>query len=293
MEYLLEADHLVKTYGNVSAVDNVSFVIEPGKVYGLLGPNGAGKTTLMKLMTNVIKKTGGEIKNKENLKIAYLVDVPTFYEYMKVEEFLRMLIEINKIEDIEGRLSYLLDLVNLNEHRGKFIKQLSRGLRQKLGIASILVSNVDLLILDEPVSALDPIGRKEIFDIIESLKGKVTIIFSSHILSDIENICDHVILMNKGKVVLDDDCANLMHAGNYLLVKTESREDIVKLKEEYPEAKFSSRLENTIEIAFENLTDTELDVLKKAKKLGVEISLLTIKKETLEDIFVKKVMSRV
>ena len=135
MEYLLEADHLVKTYGNVSAVDNVSFVIEPGKVYGLLGPNGAGKTTLMKLMTNVIKKTGGEIKNKENLKIAYLVDVPTFYEYMKVEEFLRMLIEINKIEDIEGRLSYLLDLVNLNEHRGKFIKQLSRGLRQILGIA--------------------------------------------------------------------------------------------------------------------------------------------------------------
>ena len=91
MEHLIEAENIVKIYGNLSAVDNVSFVIEPGKVYGLLGPNGAGKTTLMKLMTNMIKKTGGNIHHKEGLRVKYPVDVPVFYEYMRVEEFLNML----------------------------------------------------------------------------------------------------------------------------------------------------------------------------------------------------------
>lgn len=289
MENLIEVNNLVKMYKNVAAVDNASFVIEKGKIYGLLGPNGAGKTTIMKLLTDIIKKTGGNIKYKESVKIRYLMDVPVFYEFMKVSEFLNMLIDINKIENKEERLEYLLDVCNLKEHEDKLIKALSRGLRQKLGIASVLVGDTDILILDEPVSALDPIGRKEILDIITSLKGKMTVIFSSHILNDIEKICDHILLIHKGKIVLDEDCDNLFDAGNYLLIKTSTRDEILKLKEIYVESFFSKNYENTLEIEYEDLTTTELEVLKNAKKQGVEVVSMEVKKESLEDIFLRKV----
>lgn len=291
MDELIKVSNLVKIYKKNAAVDNASFTIERGKIYGLLGPNGAGKTTIMKLLTNIISKTGGSIKVTDGLKIKYLMDVPVFYEFMKVSEFLSMLIEINKIEQKEEKLAYLLSVTNLDEHKDKLIKQLSRGLRQKLGIASVLVSDVDLLILDEPVSALDPIGRKEVLDIITSFKGKMTVIFSSHILNDIEKVCDHVILVNKGKIVLDEDCSNLFDAGNFLLAKCNDRESALKLKESYEGAKFSESFENTVEISYEDLTTTQLNILKSAKKLGVEVISLEIKKETLEDIFLRKVNS--
>ena len=291
MENLIEVSNLVKRYKNVDAVDNASFVIERGKIYGLLGPNGAGKTTIMKLLTDIINKTGGNIRCEDTTKIRYLMDVPVFYEFMKVNEFLNMLIDINKIEKKEERLEYLLDICNLKEHENKLIKNLSRGLRQKLGIASVLVGDADVLILDEPVSALDPIGRKEILDIITSLKGKMTVIFSSHILNDIEKICDHVILIHRGKIVLDEECDNLFDAGKYLLVRTNSREEILKLKEIYGVSVLSSNYENTLEIAYDDLTKTEMDILKNAKKQGVEVISMEIKKETLEDIFLKKVKS--
>ena len=291
METLIEVNNLVKLYGAKAAVDNVSFKVEKGKIYGLLGPNGAGKTTIMKLITNMIKKTGGNIKYSDDLKVKYLMDVPVFYEYMTVEEFLNLLIDINKIENKEERLMFLLELSGLKAHKGKTIKQLSRGMRQKLGIATVMVNDVDVLILDEPVSALDPIGRKEVLDVISSLKGKVTVIFSSHILNDIEKICDHVILLNRGRIILNEDCENLFDAGNYLLVTSDNKEDILKLKGKYEECKFSSRYENTLELPFEKLSDTQLEVIKFARELDVEIISMKVKKETLEDIFLKKVNS--
>ena len=219
------------------------------------------------------------------------MDVPVFYEYMKVEEFLNLLIELNKVENKEEKLNYLLELSGLEEHKDKTIKQLSRGMRQKLGIATVMVNDVDVLILDEPVSALDPIGRKEILDIISSLKGKVTVIFSSHILNDIEKMCDHVILINRGRIILDEDCENLFDAGNYLLVKVENRDDILKMKEKYVDSKFSSKYENTLELPFEKLNDMQLEIINYARELDVDVISMQVKKETLEDIFLKKVNS--
>lgn len=291
MEELLKVNNLTKRYGKTLAVDNASFTIEKGKIYGLLGPNGAGKTTIMKLLTNMIQKTGGTIYCKKDLNVKYLMDVPQFYEYMTVKEFLLFLIDINKIENKDERLDYLLSLTSLNEHKDKKIKSLSRGLRQKLGIASVLVSDIDVLILDEPISALDPIGRKEIMDIIVSLKGKVTIIFSSHILNDIEKVCDHFLLINKGKIVLNESCENVLAPVNHLLVKTLNREEILQLKQVYSEALFSKRYENTLEISYEDLLKTQTEVLKYAKKLNVTIVKMEVKLQSLEDMFLEKVMN--
>ena len=290
MEELIRVNNLTKVYGDNKAVDNASFVIEKGKIYGLLGPNGAGKTTIMKLLTNLIKKDSGSAEYDDSVSIKYLMDVPVFYEYMKVSEFLNMLVEINKVDNRQERLDYLLELSGLTYHKDKLIKNLSRGLRQKLGLASVLVSDVDVLILDEPISALDPIGRKETLDMIESLRGKVSVIFSSHILDDIEKVCDHVLLINKGKIILNEECNNLFDAGNFLLVQCASREEVLKLKEVYPDTSFSKYYENTLEIEYESLIKAQTDILKNAKKMDISVIKLEIKKETLEDIFLRKVM---
>lgn len=289
METILSVSNLVKRYGDNIVVKNASFELEKGKIYGLLGPNGAGKTTIMKLICNLIKKDGGVINYKDDLKIKYLMDVPMFYEYMKVEEYLMFIADLNNLENKENKINELLVTTNLIEHRQKKIKELSRGLRQKLGIASILVSDIDLLILDEPISALDPIGRKETLDLIKSLRGKVCVIFSSHILVDIENVCDNILLIHNGKILVNDSCENILTNNDYLLVKCSNREQALSLKEVYQDSTFSSKYENTLEIRYENLINMQLDILKNAKKLNVNIDKIEVKKESLEDIFLSEV----
>ena len=254
MDDILSVNNLVKKYDDHVVIKDVSFSLKRGKIYGLLGPNGAGKTTIMKLITNEIAKDGGVISYSDDLKIKYLMDVPMFYEFMKVEEYLLFIGELNKIENNKERITNLLNETNLYEHKDKIIKQLSRGLRQKLGIASVLVNDIDLLILDEPVSALDPVGRKEVLDLIYSLKGKMCVVFSSHILVDIEKICDDIILINDGKIIVNDECSKILENKNILLVKFKTREDAIKIKELYENSCFSSRYENTLELDYDDLT---------------------------------------
>lgn len=289
MESVISVNNLVKRYGNNIVVKDVSFCLEKGKIYGLLGPNGAGKTTIMKLLNNEIKKDGGSIRYNENINIKYLMDVPMFYEYMKVEEYLLFIASLNNTHS--DKVKELLHITKLAEHKDKYIKQLSRGLRQKLAIASVLVNDVDVLILDEPISALDPIGRKEVMDLIKSLKGKICVIFSSHILSDIENVCDHILLIHNGVILVDGECSKVLEQKNILLVKLSSNSDALKIKELYEGSCFSSKHENTLEIEYTDLYALEMDVLKKAKKLSVCIEKLEIKRDSLEDIFLNEVIS--
>lgn len=289
MYEILNASNLIKKYDDNVVVKNASFSLEKGKIYGLLGPNGAGKTTIMKLISNMLKKDGGNITYNDDLKIKYLMDVPMFYEYMSVNEYLLLIADLNNLDNKEMVIGNLLVKTNLLEHKDKLIKELSRGLRQKLGIASVLVTDVDLLILDEPVSALDPIGRKEVLDLIESLKGEMCVIFSSHILVDIEKVCDNIILIHNGKILVNDSVSNILNKGNYLLVKCENREQILALKEMYEGSEFSSNYENTIEIEYEDLLAKQQEVLKYAKKLKVVVEKMEIKRETLEEVFLKEV----
>ena len=291
MNSILKLDKVTKIYDEKVVVGNASFEIERGKVYGLLGPNGAGKTTIMKIIINEVKCERGSVIYSDNLKIKHLQDVPEFYEFYTINEYLNFILDISHYKDSkETRINEVLELLNLMDYKDKTIKKLSRGLRQKVGIASVIVEEPDILILDEPVSALDPFGRKEMFDIIASLKGKVTIIFSSHILDDIERVCDHVILINKGKIILDKDIKDITLDKKTLIVTFRSREDLMKIKEklEYPNS-FSERIKDCLEIDGDDISKMQKDVFSLLMDNNVVVNCVAAKKESLEEIFLREV----
>ncbi len=216
---ILTIDKLNKSFGSHIVIDGLSLTVPEGSIYGFLGPNGAGKTTTMKMILGLLKPDSGTItvcgenvcygETKTNRHIGFLPDVPEFYNYMRPKEYLALCGEITGLESafIKTKSAELLALVGLNTN--KKIGGFSRGMKQRLGIAQALLNEPKLLICDEPTSALDPVGRKEILDILSSVKGKTTIIFSTHILSDVERICDHVAVLNKGKLALNSTLSEL------------------------------------------------------------------------------------
>ena len=291
MDYILSVDNLTKMYDDVIVVDKASFKIEKGSVCGLLGPNGAGKTTLMKMIMNIVKCDGGSVIVDQGLKIRFLQDVPEFYDFYTVNEYLDFVLDISHYKnDKKGRIGEVLSLLNLENYGEQTIKKLSRGLRQKVGIAGVIIDEPDVLLLDEPVSALDPLGRKEMFDIIALLKGKTTIIFSSHILTDVERVCDHVILISKGKIILDDNLENVSFDKQSLLIEFKSKEDLLVVKEKLEhDNNFSEEIENCLEISGEDIFEVERDVLKIILDNEILFNSISIKKDSLEEIFLREV----
>ena len=295
MDYLLKLDKVSKIYDDKVVVRNVSFEIEKGKVYGLLGPNGAGKTTIMKIIMNQVKCDRGSVLCDNNLKIKYLQDVPQFYEFYSVEEYLRFILDICHYgKDKEIRINEVLDLLNLKEYKDIKIKLLSRGLRQKVGIASVIIDEADVLILDEPISALDPIGRKEMFDVILSLKGKITIIFSSHIVNDVERVCDHVILINKGKIIFNQSITSQVLEKKTLLVVFQNKDDLIRIKDkiEY-ECYYNSVIENCLEIEIDEIDRTQKVIFKMLLDNEIVVNSISLKKDSLEEIFLREVSKNV
>lgn len=217
MSDALKLVNLTKRFNNgVTAVDNLNLTVPHGSVYGFLGRNGAGKTTTLKMITGLSCPTAGDIyiydkkikfgKPASFNNIGYLPDVPEFYSYMTAREFLFLCGRLHKMPeaDIKKRIREIFELINFDTKRLKNkIAGFSRGMKQKLGIAAALLHSPDLIMLDEPTSALDPIGRKETINIINSLKQKYTVIFSTHILSDVERICDRIAVIEKGALILD------------------------------------------------------------------------------------------
>ena len=291
MENILSLHDVTKIYNNRRVVNNASFDIQKGTVCGLLGPNGAGKTTIMKMIMNQVKCDEGYIEYDKNLKIKYLQDVPNFYEFYTVKEYLNFLLDISHYEkDKEYRINEVLKFLDLSDYIDHKISKLSRGLRQKVGIASVIVDEPDVLIMDEPVSALDPIGRKEIFDTVNALRGKVTIIFSSHILTDIERVCDYVVLINKGKIIVSNEIKNMFSDKQTIQVEFKSREDLLKIKDklEY-ENSFSDSIENCLEINYSDVNVLEKDIFELLIKEEVLVKSVLIKKDNLEEIFLREV----
>ena len=213
-------ENLSKSFGSNRIIDSISFSVPQGSIFGFLGENGAGKTTTMKMILGLLKKDDGIIKvcgeevyygeTKTNRFIGYLPDVPAFYGYMKPIEYLKLCGEITGMDGkiLKRRIEELLNLVGL-ENNNKKIGGFSRGMKQRLGIAQALLNEPKLLICDEPTSALDPVGRKEILDILPKIKGKSTVIFSTHILSDVEKICDSIAILHKGNIALSGEVEKL------------------------------------------------------------------------------------
>ena len=239
---MLHITGLCKSFGDKEVLQGVDLSVPEHSIFGFIGKNGSGKTTTMKTVLGLLKPDAGEItvngervtfgENNTNKYIGYLPDVPEFYSFMTAEEYLRFCAEITDMsrEEIDARVSELLTLVGLigEKHR---IRGYSRGMKQRLGIAQALLNRPKLLICDEPTSALDPVGRKEILDILTSVREQTTVLFSTHILSDVERICTDVAFLNGGVIEMQGKLADIKanSRGNEYQIETEGEGFVEKL----------------------------------------------------------------
>ena len=215
----IEVKNLLKVYGEQKAVNNISFKIDKGEIVGFLGPNGAGKSTTMKIITGYLRQDSGEafVSNtnvtKEPLatkkKIGYLPEANALYYDMYVREYLDFIAEVHGISNRQSAVSKVIDMVGLTPESKKKIGQLSKGYKQRVGLAAALVHDPEVLILDEPTSGLDPNQIVEIREVIRQQGKNKTVLFSSHILQEVEAICERVIIINKGNIVADDKLSAL------------------------------------------------------------------------------------
>jgi ABC-2 type transport system ATP-binding protein len=215
----IEVKNLTKIYGEQKAVNDISFSVNKGEIVGFLGPNGAGKSTTMKILTGYLLQDGGNasvcgMNVKDNpletkKKIGYLPELNALYYDMYVREYLGFVAEVHEVGSSKSAIERVIELVGLTLEAKKKIGQLSKGYKQRVGLAAALIHNPEVLILDEPTTGLDPNQIIEIREVIKQQGKDKTVLFSSHILQEVEAICDRVIIINKGNIVADDKLANL------------------------------------------------------------------------------------
>lgn len=218
---MIEVRNLVKKYGNHVAVDHLNFTVEKGKIYGFLGPNGAGKSTTMNMITGYIASTEGDIlidghnileePEEAKKRIGYLPEIPPLYQDMTVREYLEFAAELKAIprEKKKTNIEEVMSTTKIEDVKNRLIKNLSKGYKQRVGLAQALLGYPEIIILDEPTVGLDPKQIIEIRDLIKGLGRKHTVILSSHILSEVSAVCDHVLIIDKGRLVASDSPENL------------------------------------------------------------------------------------
>lgn len=223
----IEVTNLSKKYKDQTAVHPLTFSIRKGSCVAILGPNGAGKTTTLQMLAGLLTKTTGDISFNESTKrdirsrIGFLPQYPSFFNWMTASEFLQLsgqLANMNK-DRLKSRMNEVLEFVGLSNEKKKRIASFSGGMKQRLGLAQAILHEPDLLILDEPVSALDPQGRRDVLHLIQTLKSEMTILFSTHILHDAEQICDNIIILKEGKVKWNGPLDELQHDDESVVLK--------------------------------------------------------------------------
>ncbi|HAQ56644.1 MAG TPA: ABC transporter ATP-binding protein [Acholeplasmatales bacterium] len=297
--------NLVKTFGDVCAVNHLNLDVPEGSIYGFLGPNGSGKTTTLKMLVGMTEPDSGEIELFGNKvvygndafreDIGFLPDVPGFYDWMTAKEFLQFSGSLYHIDPsvLQPRIQELLTMVGLTKSANKRIGGFSRGMKQRLGIAQALVNDPKIILLDEPVSALDPIGRKEVMEIIGKLAGKVTVFFSTHILADVERICDRVIIIKDGKALLEDSIDNIHAMSGARNIEMEFENGGTVPFGAWLETKpwvESLAIENRrILLKVGDLQIARTEILQRVSEQGLLLKKFVIAEPTLEDIFIKAV----
>lgn len=306
---MIQVENLVKRYGGHAAVDGMSFTVEEGKIYGFLGPNGAGKTTTMNVMTGYIAADGGTvvIDGHDILKepiaakacIGYLPEMPPLYPDMTVREFLLFAAELKKVPKAERkrRVTDLEERLSLTEMSCRLIKNLSKGYKQRVGLAQALVGNPKVLILDEPMVGLDPKQIIEMRDLIKGLAGDHTVILSSHILSEISAVCDHILIISKGKLAASGSPEELqkMMQGTAELVVTvigeqEQAKAVLEQIEEIERFTFADGSEaGSILIHMETKEDADIRKALSVALAGAGMAILSMNRseKSLEDIFLE------
>lgn len=293
---ILSVKNLKKRYGNKEVLKGLDLTVPENSVFGLVGKNGAGKTTVMKAVLGLLMPDEGEVyvcgrkvsfgQTETNKFIGYLPDVPEFYSFMTSLEYLQFCGRLSGLDErsIKERSSRLLRLVGMNDSTHR-IGGFSRGMKQRLGIAQALMNSPKLLICDEPTSALDPIGRKEILDVLYAAKEETTIVFSTHILSDVERICTNVAFMNDGVIALQGEISTVREkfSGNEYVFEMNFDSDADLLAQKFSELEFVNR--NTLILRENNGKFTEI------LKYMIENEMLfqKIERETpsLESVFMK------
>lgn len=293
---ILSVKNLKKRYGNKEVLKGLDLTVPENSVFGLVGKNGAGKTTVMKAVLGLLMPDEGEVyvcgrkvsfgQTETNKFIGYLPDVPEFYSFMTSLEYLQFCGRLSGLDErsIKERSSRLLRLVGMNDSTHR-IGGFSRGMKQRLGIAQALMNSPKLLICDEPTSALDPIGRKEILDVLYAAKEETTIVFSTHILSDVERICTNVAFMNDGVIALQGEISTVREkfSGNEYVFEMNFDSDADLLAQKFSELEFVNR--NTLILRDNNGKFTE--ILKYM--IENEMFFQKIERETpsLESVFMK------
>lgn len=297
----IEITNLHKSFGTHKVLDGLCLSVPMGSIFGFIGQNGAGKTTTMKTILGLMKTDSGSIKvcgekvcygeTPTNRMIGYLPDVPSFYDYMIPREYLSLCGEITGLDKnkIKAKSMELLEMVGLKNNNQK-IGGFSRGMKQRLGIAQALLGEPKVLICDEPTSALDPAGRKEILDILKSVKGDSTVIFSTHILSDVERICDTVAVLHDGKIVLNGSLSDIKkkYTHEAMTIEFDQKEQVEKLYKLIQTYEFDCEiLDSGIMIQAKEIQKVQgiiLEILAKEKLLPVKMELM---EPTLESLFLE------
>jgi ABC-2 type transport system ATP-binding protein len=294
----IEVKNLLKVYGEQKAVNDISFKVGKGEIVGFLGPNGAGKSTTMKIITGYLEKTSGEafvcgmnvtdqpLETKK--KIGYLPELNALYYDMYVREYLGFIAELHKIKDQKSKIESVIELTGLTVESKKKIGQLSKGYKQRVGLAAALIHDPEVLILDEPTSGLDPNQIIEIREVIKNQGKDKTVLFSSHILQEVEAICDRVIIINKGELVADDKLSNLrQHSSSSNTVKVSFKESIDKSwLEQLSAARSVNKIDsNNWQLATDNPEQLRKQIFELSLLHNLNIVSLQSDSQSLEDVF--------
>jgi len=306
---MIEVKNLVKKYGKNKALDNVSFSVRDGEILGLLGPNGAGKSTTMNIITGYLSATGGEVKisgfdildNPIEAKkhIGYLPEIPPLYSDMTVLEYLDFVYELKNVKEKskDKHLEDVMQSVKITDVKNRLIANLSKGYKQRVGLAQAMIGNPEVLILDEPTVGLDPMQIIEIRSVIKKLGKNHTVILSSHILQEVQAICDRVVIINKGKVAAIDSpenlAKNISNENKFMLRITGDERtalDILKSINGIKQVKSLGRKEkNSIDFIIE--TEPSIDVRPEIFMAMAKVNLPILSMQTvdlsLEDIFIE------
>ena len=305
---MIEVKNLTKRYGKHLAVDNLSFTVEKGQIYGFLGPNGAGKSTTMNIMTGYLGATSGEIlinghdilREPQEAKkcIGYLPEQLPLYMEMTVWEYLNFAAELKKIpkDEVKKQIEKVVKLTRLEEVQDRLIHNLSKGYKQRVGLAQAILGFPEIIILDEPTVGLDPKQIIEIRELIRTLAKNHTVILSSHILAEVREVCDYVMIIAKGKLVASDTPENLENlmsgTGHVELEAKTSMEKARAILKEIPQISKAEYQEETkesvtVRIESEGQSDIREQLFFAFAKEGIPLLTLKLNKSTLEDIFLE------
>jgi len=294
----IEVKNLLKVYGEQKAVNNISFRVDKGEIVGFLGPNGAGKSTTMKIITGYLRQDAGDafVSNinvsREPLttkkKLGYLAEANALYYDMYVKEYLGFIAEIHKIDNNRSRIDRVIGLTGLSLESKKKIGQLSKGYKQRVGLAAALIHDPEVLILDEPTSGLDPNQIIEIREVIKQQGKNKTVLFSTHILQEVEALCDRVIIINKGEIVADDKLSNLQRARTgKLVVKVKFQEAVDRnlLQQLNDVAAVEEVQPSTFNLETSNPETVRKQILELSLRNNLNIVSLQSENQSLEEVF--------